>query len=102
MANRLSRSLDHIEAHTPSAISRAKSDAGTVGKTGSRLSRAIMYIPRLGVEGIRVMSLLPTCLSSKAVLEIWCADNTKLEKIVTSKEDADADAEGVKNPPKVG
>jgi hypothetical protein len=52
------------------------------------------------VEGIRVMSLLPTCLSSKAVLEIWCADNTKLEKIVTSKEDADA--EGVKNPPKVG
>jgi hypothetical protein len=39
MANRLSRSLDHIEAHTPSALSGEKSDASIMSKNGEQIEQ---------------------------------------------------------------
>jgi hypothetical protein len=54
-----------------------------------------MCILRSEVESMRVMYVL----SCKAVWETKDADYAKVEKIVTLKEEADA--EGVKSPPKV-
>jgi hypothetical protein len=39
MANRLSRSLDHIEAHMPSALSGAKNDAVLVSQNGEQIEQ---------------------------------------------------------------
>jgi hypothetical protein len=102
MANRLSRSLDHIEAHTPSALSGASTDGGVVSKNGEQIEQGDHVHTRIrgGRHEGYVCSVPPQSFyCTHEAFERKGANVSKVEGIVTSKEKADAG--GVKNPPKV-
>ncbi|KAI4932717.1 hypothetical protein J4E85_003115 [Alternaria conjuncta] len=77
MANRLSHSLDEIEAHTP-AIKSQDADSDVTSKNGEQIKEGDHVYTR--IRGGR-------------------HEGDKVDKILANQEEADA--EGVKHPPKV-
>ncbi|KAI4629279.1 uncharacterized protein J4E87_003543 [Alternaria ethzedia] len=77
MANRLSHSLDEIEAHTP-AIKSQDADTDVTSKNGEQIKEGDHVYTR--IRGGR-------------------HEGDKVDKMVANQEEADA--EGVKHPPKV-
>ncbi|KAI4666055.1 uncharacterized protein J4E78_003520 [Alternaria triticimaculans] len=77
MANRLSYSLDEIEAHTP-AIKSQDADTDVTSKNGEQIKEGDHVYTR--IRGGR-------------------HEGDKVDKVVANQEEADA--EGVKHPPKV-